>query len=67
MLSVTLRQLEQAVAVGRAQSVTLATQALNLSQPALPVALALLEAQFGKPLFLRRAGGPMLPGGTGPA
>ena len=59
MLSITLRQLEYAVAVGRAQSVTLAAAALNVSQPSLSVALAQLEAHLGKPLFLRRPGGPM--------
>ena len=59
MLSITLRQLEYAVAVGRAQSVTLAADSLHISQPALSVALAALEAQLGKPLFLRKPGGPM--------
>ncbi|MCX8510044.1 MAG: LysR family transcriptional regulator, partial [Rhodobacteraceae bacterium] len=58
MLSITLRQLEYAVAVGRAESVTLAAEALHVSQPALSVALAQLEAQLGQPLFLRRPGGP---------
>jgi len=59
MLSITLRQLEYAVAVGQAESVTLAAERLHISQPALSVALAQLEAQLGKPLFLRRRGGPM--------
>lgn len=61
MLSVTLRQLEYAVAVARHESVTLAAGALHVSQPALSVALAQLEAHLGKPLFLRRPGGPMRP------
>lgn len=59
MLSITLRQLEYAVAVARTKSVTLAAEALHVSQPALSVALAQLEAHLGKPLFLRRPGGPM--------
>ena len=59
MLSITLRQLEYAVAIARAQSVTLAAEALNVSQPSLSVALAQLEAHLRKPLFLRRPGGPM--------
>lgn len=59
MLSITLRQLEYAVAVGRAESVTLAAETLHVSQPALSVALAQLEGQLGKSLFLRRPGGPM--------
>ncbi len=61
MLSITLRQLEYAVAVGRAESVTIAADLLHVSQPALSVALAQLEGQLGKPLFLRRPGGPMRP------
>lgn len=61
MLSITLRQLEYAVAVGRTESMTLAAQTLNVSQPALSVALSQLEAQIGQPLFLRRPGGPMRP------
>jgi len=67
MLSVTLRQLEYATAVARTQSVTLAAQSLNVSQPALSVALAQLEAQVGQPLFLRRPGGPMVPTSWGRA
>jgi DNA-binding transcriptional LysR family regulator len=59
MLSITIRQLEYAVAVARAGGVTLAAERLNTSQPALSVALSTLEAQIGKPLFLRRPGGPI--------
>lgn len=59
MLSITLRQLEYAVAVARHESVSLAAAALHVSQPALSVALGQLEAHLGKPLFLRRPGGPM--------
>lgn len=61
MLSVTLRQLEYAVAVAQAGGMTAAAEALNVSQPALSVALRELETQLGKSLFLRRAGGPMTP------
>lgn len=67
MLSITLRQLEYAVAVRRAESVTLAAERLHVSQPALSVALAQIEAHLGKPLFLRRPGGPMLATGFGRA
>lgn len=67
MLSVTLRQLEYATAVARHESVSLAAGALHVSQPALSVALAQLEAQLGKPLFLRRPGGPMRPTSFGRA
>lgn len=61
MLSVTLRQLEYAVAVARHGTVTAAAEALAVSQPALSVAIAQLEAQLGKALFLRRSGGPITP------
>lgn len=61
MLSITLRQLEYATAVGRHGGMTAAASALHVSQPALSVALAQLEAQLGRPLFLRRAGGRLTP------
>ena len=61
MLSLTLRQLEYATAVGRHGGVTAAAEALHVSQPALSVSLAQLEALLGRPLFLRRAGGRLTP------
>ncbi|MCU9847187.1 LysR family transcriptional regulator [Defluviimonas sp. WL0024] len=61
MLSITLRQLEYATAVARAGGMTSAAEALNVSQPALSVALTQLEAQLGNALFLRRPGGPVTP------
>ena len=67
MLSVTLRQLEYAVAVARHGGVTAAAAALHVSQPALSVALAHLERDLGKPLFLRRRSGPMVPTSFGRA
>ena len=67
MLSVTLRQLEYAVAVARHGTVTAAAEALSVSQPALSAAIAQLEAHLGKPLFLRRAGGPITPTSFGRA
>lgn len=65
MLSLTLRQLEYAVAVARHGGVTAAASALHISQPALSVALSQLEALLGRPLFLRRAGGRVLPSSFG--
>ncbi len=65
MLSITLRQLEYAVAIHRHGGLTAASEALHVSQPALSVALAQLEHHLGQPLFLRRPGGPMLPTGFG--
>lgn len=64
-LSLTLRQLEYAIAIGRFGGLTAAAEALHVSQPALSVALAGLEAALGQPLFLRRPGGPMVPTGFG--
>ncbi len=59
MLSLTLRQIEYACAVARHGGVSAAAVALHVSQPALSVALSQLEAQLGRPLFLRRPGGRM--------
>ncbi|MDB5660296.1 MAG: LysR family transcriptional regulator [Cypionkella sp.] len=61
MLSLTLRQLEYATAVARHGGVTAAAQTLNVSQPALSVAIAQLETLLQRPLFLRRAGGRLTP------
>ena len=44
-------------AVLRERSVTTASQALGLTQPAVSNALARLRAQFGDPLFVRTAAG----------
>jgi DNA-binding transcriptional LysR family regulator len=56
MLHVTLRQLEYLVAVGRAGSLSTASQLLNVSQPALSVAISQVEDRIGERLFLRRKG-----------
>lgn len=61
MLSLTLRQIEYAVAVATHGGVSAAASALHVSQPALSVALAQLEAHLGQPLFLRRPGGRLMP------
>ncbi|MDO9525191.1 MAG: LysR family transcriptional regulator [Gemmobacter sp.] len=61
MLSITLRQLEYALAVARHGGVTAAADALHVSQPALSVALAQLEQHLGRSVFLRRRGGGMVP------
>lgn len=61
MLSVTLRQIEYATAAARHGGVTAAAAALNVSQPALSVALSQLEALLGQPLFHRRPGGRITP------
>lgn len=65
MLSLTLRQIEYAVAVGTHGGMSAAASALHVSQPALSVALAQLEAHLGQPLFLRRPGGRLMPTGFG--
>jgi DNA-binding transcriptional LysR family regulator len=61
MLPITLRQIEYATATDRCGGVTAAAAALNVSQPALSVALAQLETALGQPLFLRRPGGRITP------
>ena len=67
MLSLTLRQLEYAIAIDQHGGLTAAAEALHVSQPALSVSLAQLEHQLDQPLFLRRAGGPLIPTGFGAA
>lgn len=59
MRSVTLRQIEYATATARFGGVTAAATALNVSQPALSIALTQLEAALGQKLFHRRPGGPI--------
>lgn len=61
MLSLTLRQIEYAVAVARHGGMSAAAEALHVSQPALSVALRELEAGLGQPLFLRKPGGRLQP------
>ena len=61
MIPATLRQIEYATATARFGGVTAAAEALNVSQPALSVALAQLEQTLGQPLFLRRPGGRITP------
>jgi DNA-binding transcriptional LysR family regulator len=49
----TLRQLSYFVAAGDTGSVTLASQRMNISQPAISAAIAQLEEDLGTQLFLR--------------
>ncbi|WP_172294473.1 LysR family transcriptional regulator [Pseudoruegeria sp. HB172150] len=56
MLHVTLRQLEYVVAVGRAGSLSTAADELNVSQPALSVAITRVESRIGEAIFVRRKG-----------
>ncbi|WP_454884732.1 LysR family transcriptional regulator [Sphingomonas oryzagri] len=55
--ALSLRQLDAAVAVHREGSISAASAAINLSQPALTHALARLEEQIGHRLFDRHARG----------
>ncbi len=61
----TLRQLEYLVAVGRAGSITLAAEGLNVSPPSISTAIAQLEAEFGLPLFVRKHAHGMSPTQSG--
>lgn len=65
MLYLSLRQLEYVVAVARAGSLTVAAQQVNVSQPALSVAITHVEAHLGQRLFLRRKGVPVTLTGFG--
>ena len=56
MLSVTLRQIEYATAVHDHGGLTAAAETLDVSQPALSVAIAHLEKELGRPLFIRHKG-----------
>jgi DNA-binding transcriptional LysR family regulator len=59
MLSVSMRQLEYAIAVCHHGGVSLAASAIHVSQPALSVAIRNLEQHLGQPLFIRRKGNPL--------
>ncbi len=59
MLYISLRQLEYVVAVARAGSLTVAAQQVNVSQPALSVAVTQVEEHLQQKLFLRRKGAPV--------
>jgi DNA-binding transcriptional LysR family regulator len=61
MLYITLRQYEYVVAVADAQSMVAAAERLNVSQPALSVALKAVEVHLGKVLFVRRKGARIRP------
>jgi len=49
----TLRQLAYFVAAGEVGGVTLASERINISQPAISAAISQLEAEFGLQLFVR--------------
>lgn len=55
-LSLTLRQLRYAVTAAELQNVTKAAERLHVSQPSISVAIAAIEAQYGRKLFVRRPG-----------
>ncbi len=54
MIQLTLRQLTYFVATAEAGSTRRAAEAMNVSQPAISVAISQLEDHFGQKLFLRR-------------
>lgn len=55
-LSLTLKQLRYAVAAADARNVTAAAETLHVSQPSISVAIAQIEAHYGRKLFVRRKG-----------
>jgi len=60
-LSLTLKQLRYAVAAADARNVTQAAENLHVSQPSISVAIAQIEAHFGRKLFVRRKGEGVVP------
>ena len=56
ILSLTLKQLRYAVAAADAGNVTQAAETLHVSQPSISVAIAQIEAQYGRKLFVRHKG-----------
>jgi DNA-binding transcriptional LysR family regulator len=56
ILSLTLKQLRYAVAAADAGNVTQAAETLHVSQPSISVAIAQIEAHFGRKLFVRHKG-----------
>jgi len=67
VLSLTARQLEYVVAVARFEGVSSAAAALNVSQPAISVAIAQVEEHLGWALFARRKGSALVPTSSGRA
>jgi DNA-binding transcriptional LysR family regulator len=59
MLYLTLRQIEYIVAIADAGSFVQAAQNVNVSQPALSVAVAQVEDRIGRTLFRRKRGTPL--------
>ncbi|WP_119389072.1 LysR family transcriptional regulator [Taklimakanibacter lacteus] len=55
-LSLTLKQLRYAVAAADTGNVTKAAEGLHVSQPSISVAIAQIEAHYGRKLFVRRKG-----------
>lgn len=66
MLRLTLRQLEYVTAVADCGSLSEAALRLHLSQPALSVAIARVEAEIGAALFHRRKGAALQPTAAAP-
>lgn len=56
ILSLTLKQLRYATAAADAGNVTQAAENLHVSQPSISVAIAQVEAHYGRKLFVRRKG-----------
>lgn len=61
ILSLTLKQLRYAVAAADARNVTRAAENLHVSQPSVSVAIAQIEAHYGRKLFVRRKGEGVVP------
>ncbi|MGK7652821.1 LysR family transcriptional regulator [Roseovarius sp. B08] len=55
-IPISLRQIDYVIAAAEAGSTAAAARVLNVSQPSVSLAIAKIEAHFGRPLFARSAG-----------
>ncbi len=55
-IAITLRQIEYVIAAADGGSTAAAARLLNVSQPSVSLAIAKVEAHFGRPFFARSAG-----------
>jgi DNA-binding transcriptional LysR family regulator len=62
MLSISLKQYSYLVGAADHGNLTVAAAALHISQPAISVAIAAMEAHFGQLILLRRQGQGGAPG-----
>jgi DNA-binding transcriptional LysR family regulator len=60
-IAISLRQIDYVIATAESGSTAAAARSLNVSQPSVSLAIAKVEAHFGRPLFARSSGQGVLP------